>query len=72
MLEEIEAIPLVPELPEEVPFVWNAFRADLVAPAHGKEYEGPELEFIYDGEVDQEEMATGEEQAWTCIEIFKV
>lgn len=72
VIEEIEEIPRMPQLPEEVPFVGDAYRAGLVAPDLGNEDEGPELEFIYDAEVDQEEMAAGEEQAWTCIKIFKV
>lgn len=71
VIEEIEEIPQMPKLSEEIPFVGDAVRAGLLAPEQDNDDGGPELEFIYDAEVDQEEMTLGEEQAWACIEPSK-
>lgn len=63
VVEEIEEIPQMPQLAEEVPFVGEAFRARLVAPDQSDGDGDPDIEFIYDAEVDAEEMTVGEEQA---------
>lgn len=68
----IEEIPRMLQLAEEVPFVGEAFQAGLVAPEQETEDRGPDLEFVYDTEVDQEEIAQGEEKALACIAMFKV
>lgn len=54
VVEEIKEIPRVPQLAEEVPFVGEAYRAGLVAPKQENEDGGPDLEFVYDAEVDQD------------------
>lgn len=72
VLEEIEEIPRAPQLAEKIPFVGEAYRAGLVAHEQENEDGGPDFEFVYDTEVDQEEITRGEQQALACIATFKV
>lgn len=60
VVEEIQEIHRVPRLAEEVPFVTEEFRARLVARESGGGDGGPEVDFIYDAEVDREEIDRGE------------
>lgn len=70
VVEDIEETPRMFQLAEEVP-LWER-RTRLVAPEQENEDRDPDLEFVYDAEVDQEEIARGEELALACIETFKV
>lgn len=72
MIEEVEEISRLPALVEEVPFVGEAFRVGLIAPDDANEDGDPDVEFIYDAEVDVEEMSIGEQQALACIRTSKV
>lgn len=72
VIKEIEEIPHMPQLEDEVPLVGVMYKIGYVDPKPVDVFEPDELDFLYDVEHNHAEIARGEQQALALIEVFKV